>query len=157
MRAFDARTLLRASQRACAISRRKYSTNLSKPVKFLVVEGYDKAGRQRLESVGVRPASDTFAELLPELMPDGIPIEVSMIQPADTPAHLAEVADLEQFDGVVWTGSSLTIHDDTPEVNRQIELARRCYKAAVPQYGSCWGLQISASAAGIPCEATKGP
>ena len=65
---------------------------------------------------------------------------------------MASVEELSAFDGVVWTGSSLTIHHDTPLVHRHIELARRCYAAAVPQYGSCWGLQISAAAAGLPCE-----
>jgi len=147
------RAIVAGGTRAC---RRAYSTSVanqrSSPIKLLVVEAYDKAGRERLASVGVQPASDTFGDLLPALMPEGIPIDVSVIQPADSAAHMMEVSDLERYDGVVWTGSSLTIHEDTPEVARQVELARRCYKAAVPQYGSCWGLQISAAAAGIPCE-----
>ena len=86
------------------------------------------------------------------MAPLGREMEVTTIHPADSVMHVAEAGELECYDGVVWTGSSLTIHEQVPEVQRQIELARRCFEVAVPQYGSCWGLQISAAAAGIPCE-----
>lgn len=123
------------------------------PLSILIVESYNRQGRERLRSVGVRRASDTFASLLHKMTPDNHDIDIEFIQPADSSAHVAEVGELGRFDGVVWTGSALTIHSDAPEVQRQIELARRCFEAGVPQYGSCWGLQISAAAAGLPLEA----
>lgn len=87
------------------------------------------------------------------MTPDNHDMDIEFIQPADSSSHVAEVGELGRFDGVVWTGSALTIHSGTPEVERQIELARRIFEAGVPQYGSCWGLQISAAAAGLPLEA----
>ena len=146
----------RTSTMRSSLIRRAYATTAgatTKRLNMLVVECYDRAGRERIASVDVRKASDTFTSLLHKMAPVDYSIDVECIQPADSVSHVAEVGELERFDGVVWTGSSLTIHEDVPEVQRQIELARRCFDAAVPQYGSCWGLQISAAAAGIPCEA----
>ena len=141
--------------------RRAFSTGIPRKatakLNMLVVECYDRVGRDRLASVDVRLASDKFADLLHRMTPADQAINIDIIQPADGAEHVAEVGDLSRYDGVVWTGSSLTIHDAVPEVQRQVELARLCFGAGVPQYGSCWGLQISAVAAGIPCEAnTRG-
>ena len=55
---------------------------------------------------------------------------------------------------MVWTGSSLTIHEThDPRVARQIELARTGYRARVPNFGSCWAAQIAVVAAGGACAA----
>jgi GMP synthase (glutamine-hydrolysing) len=52
------------------------------------------------------------------------------------------------FDGVVWTGSALNAYRPIPEVRSQVELARQVLATAIPVFGSCWGLQITAIAAG---------
>jgi len=144
------------ARRPPRLARRAYSTAApaaATKLNMLVVEAYPREGRERLASENVRRASDTFSSLLHEMAPADHAIDIERITPADSAAHVAEVGELERFDGVVWTGSSLTIHEDVPEVRRQVELARRCFEAGVPQYGSCWGLQVAATAAGIPCEA----
>ncbi len=56
--------------------------------------------------------------------------------------------DLESYDGVAFTGSSLDVFDDIPEVTRQIELARAVFATGTPLFGSCWGLQVMSVAAG---------
>ena len=121
-------------------------------LKLLVVECYDEPGIDNLKKVGCRKASDIFTDVLRSLTPEDHVCSVTVVYPCVASYDMASVEELSAFDGVVWTGSSLTIHHDTPLVHRHIELARRCYAAAVPQYGSCWGLQISAAAAGLPCE-----
>ena len=141
----------RLSRPAHGLARRFSSRAPSASLDMLVVEAYDKTGRERLDSVGCRKASDIFASLLHRMCPADHHLNLTFIQPADSVQQVAEVGELSRFDGVVWTGSSLTIHDDVPEVTRQLELARRCFEAGVPQYGSCWGLQVSAMAVGIPC------
>jgi len=57
---------------------------------------------------------------------------------------------LEQFDGFMMSGSALNIPggEDDPRVQRQIDLARAVFDTGVPFYGSCWGLQVAAAAAG---------
>jgi len=48
----------------------------------------------------------------------------------------------------VLTGSALNIYDLAPEVTRQIDLMRAAYASGTPVFGSCWGLQVGAVAAG---------
>jgi GMP synthase (glutamine-hydrolysing) len=55
---------------------------------------------------------------------------------------------LEGYDGVVLTGSGLNVYDGGPAIERQIELMRAVYKSKTPAFGSCWGIQIGAVAAG---------
>jgi GMP synthase (glutamine-hydrolysing) len=52
------------------------------------------------------------------------------------------------FDGVVITGSPLSVYKQVPAVVRQIDLAREVFASGVPTYGSCWGLQLMTVALG---------
>ena len=52
------------------------------------------------------------------------------------------------FDGVVITGSPLSVYKPVPAVTRQIDLAREVFASGVPSYGSCWGLQLMTAALG---------
>ncbi len=52
------------------------------------------------------------------------------------------------FDGVVITGSPLSVYKPVPAVTRQIDLAREVFSSGVPSYGSCWGLQLMTAALG---------
>ena len=56
--------------------------------------------------------------------------------------------NLEDFDGIVWTGSLLNIYDLGPSIERQIELAKNLFTKKNKIFGSCWGLQVLATAGG---------
>jgi GMP synthase (glutamine-hydrolysing) len=56
--------------------------------------------------------------------------------------------ELLDFDGIVITGSPLSVSHPVPAVTRQIELARQAFDSEVPTYGSCWGLQLMTAALG---------
>jgi GMP synthase-like glutamine amidotransferase len=121
-----------------------------------VVDCYTEAGRLNITNAGAVLASELHRTSLRRAAEAGCsrgrPIEFETIFPADTVNQLPTVEDLRRFDGISWTGSSLTITDDQPEVNRQKELARRSIESKVPVFGTCWGLQISAAVAGAKCE-----
>jgi GMP synthase (glutamine-hydrolysing) len=55
---------------------------------------------------------------------------------------------VEDFDGVLITGSPLNVYKDVPAVRRQIDLAREIYHRGVPSFGCCWGLQLMSAAIG---------
>ena len=74
--------------------------------------------------------------------------------PADPPSgSLPQGArTIAQYDGIAWTGSSLTVFE--PGANcyaAQIEFARAAFEAKVPSFGSCWAAQIAVVAAGGSC------
>jgi GMP synthase (glutamine-hydrolysing) len=62
--------------------------------------------------------------------------------------QLPQGVALADFDGVVITGSPLSVYHPLPEVTRQIALARQAFASKVPIYGSCWGLQLMTAALG---------
>ena len=73
---------------------------------------------------------------------------VDVLFVADPDVSLPTGVALESYDAYIWTGSDLTIYHDDPRVTRQIELAQAIYRVGRPMYGSCWGVQMAAVAAG---------
>lgn len=113
--------------------------------RFLIVDGYTKGGRAALQNGGAALAGHLYRDMLLSYRPQA---EWDIVYPADADAQLA---DLASYDGVLWTGSSLTIYDDRPEVTRQIEFAREGFRRGLSAFGSCWALQIAVTAAGGAC------
>ncbi len=114
-------------------------------LRFLIVEGNTRAARERhAASFGLMP-SQSYAAVVQEIEPRAV---CDLAFPADEGANLPDGAGLTSYDGVFLTGSALNIYDATPEVRRQIELMRAVYASGVPAFGSCWGLQVAAVAAG---------
>ena len=118
------------------------STRLS----FCILNGYPKKSRDNFDLAGVGHPHDFFKDFLSRYVPKAT---VDVVFVADVGASLPTGTGLTSFDGIIWTGSDLTIyHLDDDRVTRQIELARAVYRAGVPSYGSCWGIQMAAVAAG---------
>ncbi|MEE2778159.1 MAG: type 1 glutamine amidotransferase [Acidobacteriota bacterium] len=115
-------------------------------LRFLVFDAYPQSGRDALTAAGGTEAGTLYRRLLERLEP-GAAVDVAF--PADGPPATPNGVALEDYDGWVWTGSSLTIwHDDDPAVRTQIDLARHGYEVGMQQFGSCWAAQLAATAAG---------
>ncbi len=112
-------------------------------MRLLVAEGNSAEGRRRIESFAGQSPSQSYAAVLRELAPDAT---IDIAFPAEADARLP--APLDSYDGVVVTGSSLTIHLREPESLRQVEFARAVFALGLPMFGSCWGLQLATVAAG---------
>jgi GMP synthase (glutamine-hydrolysing) len=118
---------------------------MSATARFLVIDGYNREARDELAAGGAGRAGDLYVRMLKKCLPGA---ECDVIHPADPGASLPKGAALEQYDGIAWTGCSLTIYDDDPRVGPQIELAQAAFAARVPSFGSCWAAQIAVAAAG---------
>jgi GMP synthase (glutamine-hydrolysing) len=118
-------------------------------LRLLVLDAYAPEGRAELRAGGCTEAGELYARVLRELRPQA---RVEVGYPADASWELPAGVALRDYDGLVWTGSSLTIHDvGDSRVRRQIELTRRAYREAVPAFGSCWAAQLAVTAAGGRC------
>ena len=122
---------------------------MSQALRFLVVDGYAKEGREDLKAGGASTAGELYARMLTACAPPGATVD--LIHPADPGAALPRGAELAQYDGIAWTGSSLTVHKPDAKVTPQIEFCRAAFEARVPSFGSCWAAQIAAVAAGGAC------
>jgi GMP synthase (glutamine-hydrolysing) len=117
----------------------------------LVLDAYAPEGRAALRGAGGSEAGRLYERMLRALDPD---VAVDLAYPADADPQLPEGAALRDYDGVAWTGSSLTIHvEDDPRVRRQVAFARAVYEAGLPSFGSCWAAQLAVVAAGGRCAA----
>ena len=126
---------------------------MSAAPKILIVDGYAKKARDELAAGGAAVAGDLYAGMLAKVSPG---CQCDIVFPGDPGAGLPAGESLEGYDAVAWTGCSLTVFDDIPEVRAQIEFARQCFKAGIPAFGSCWAAQIAVVAAGGACAANPG-
>ncbi|MDP3408146.1 type 1 glutamine amidotransferase [Bosea sp. (in: a-proteobacteria)] len=118
----------------------------SRPLRLLFVDGNTRAQRESHAAGygGLQPAQ-AYAEEIAAIEP-GIVADICL--PADVGANLPDGAGLQSYDGIVLTGSALHIYQIEPAVTRQIELMRAIYASGTPCFGSCWGIQMGAVAAG---------
>ena len=114
--------------------------------KICIINGYPKASRDNFDLTGVGHPHVLFEDFLQRYVPDATADVLFAADPGET---LPTGIGLTSYDGYIWTGSDLTIyHSDDTRVTRQIELAREIFRVGVPSYGSCWGIQMAAVAAG---------
>ena len=118
--------------------------------RILVVDGYKKQAREELAAGGATPAGPLYAAMLKRCHPG---CAVDVVYPADPDSPLPHGAGLRHYDGLAWTGSSLTVYRDEPAVRTQVELARAAFEAGLPSFGSCWAAQVGVAAAGGRCAA----
>jgi GMP synthase (glutamine-hydrolysing) len=118
--------------------------------RFLIIDGYDRNSRDALQAAGMRLACDLYVEMLERELPDA---HSEIVFPSDPGVELPPNDDLERYSGVLWTGCNATIYLREPRVSAQIEFCQRAYALGIPQFGTCWGLQMAVVAAGGTVEA----
>ncbi len=114
-------------------------------LRVLVVEGNLRGPREQHRAEWGMTPSEAYADLLGRMAP-GLTADIAF--PADEGWNGPAAGSLEAYDGAVLTGSALHVWQGGAEVMRQVELMRALYRAKVPAFGSCWGIQIGAAAAG---------
>ncbi len=113
---------------------------------FLIIDGYTKESRDQLENSGMTLAWKLYVQMLHTCIPDA---EYNIWLPSDEGVETPAKEDLSKYDGILWTGCSLSVLDTSnSSIINQIELAKNAYEVGAPSFGSCWGLQISVVAAG---------
>ena len=119
---------------------------MTNPLRFLIIDGYPKQSRDDLHEAGMKLAWKLYADMLLQHLPDAT---YDVLLPSDVGVEMPPARDLGAYSGIIWTGCNLSINDtDNPSVSGQIDLARDAYEVGVPSFGSCWGIQMAAVAAG---------
>mgnify|MGYP002634636880 FL=1 len=114
-------------------------------LRFLIIDGYIKKSREELAAGGASTAGDLYTRMLRRYAPGA---HCDVVYPSDPGTSLPSGAALTDYDGIAWTGCSLTAYDGSPEVRNQIDFCRAGFEAKVPSFGSCWAAQIAVVAAG---------
>jgi GMP synthase (glutamine-hydrolysing) len=112
---------------------------------LLLMEGNTAAKRALGKQLGVRSSSEIYALAVRAHFPD---LELAVVNAADADWSIPGGRQLSDFDGLIVTGSSLHAYDTDFAVTNQIAMIADAGAAGLPIFGSCWGLQIAAMAAG---------
>lgn len=119
---------------------------MKSPLRFLIIDGYPKQSRNDLQTAGMKLAWELYRDMLHQHLQEAI---YDILLPSDPGVDMPSAKDLYNYVGIIWTGCNLTIYDtDNPNVTSQIALAKNAYEVGVPSFGSCWGIQMAAYAAG---------
>lgn len=113
--------------------------------RILIIDGNLAAVRARQVSALGYDSGNGYARVLRRLEPA---LRIDIVTPADGEARFAPGVGVADYAGVTITGSALNVYQGGEPVRRQVELARAVFAAGVPFFGSCWGLQVAATAAG---------
>ncbi len=114
-------------------------------MKLLIVEGNNEETRVQRKAFGIKPYHLLFKEMLHFLWPS---VGTEVVFPADGYTDLPTAKQLTKYDGILWTGSSLSVTENIPAVTDQLHFAETIFESGIPLYGSCWGLQVATTVAG---------
>ena len=117
-------------------------------LKILVVEGNTKEENVNFNQAGCVSQSENFSKHIKMHEPD---CDVDIIEPADNSSMEKIISSLKKYKGIILTGSTLRINDNSEEVKKHIDFTRRCFEHTGYIYAACWGLQVSVTAAGGEC------
>ena len=116
--------------------------------RLLIVNCSPDALLQRVAAEGSRKYDALFVDSVGLHVPDGQTLDHFTLNVADGEG-LPQGVQISDFDGVWLSGSPFNVYRlDQPTVREQIDLARAIWQAAVPTFGSCWGLQLMTAALG---------
>ena len=114
-------------------------------MRILVVEGNTLQTRSERASYGIQPYFEMFRDLIHSIKPE---TQIDTAFPADNNSNLPSLQQLKGYNGILYTGSSLSVLDSKPEVQNQLDFTETLFASGVPLYGSCWGLQVATLVAG---------
>lgn len=106
---------------------------------LLIVNGYDKNGWNKLQKNGLQHICDFYRD---QLLGINSKINTTYIHPSIELNKTYSEDFFNSFHGIVWTGSSLNIYDNTKEIKNQITLMKKLSKLELNIFGSCWGMQL---------------
>jgi len=110
-----------------------------------MMEGNTLERQAEAAKLGVRTATEVYMQAIHAHFPD---LELEVLHAADRGQSLPNGRTLEEYDGMVISGSGLHAYDETFEVTNQIKWLKTFAETGKPILGSCWGLQIAVIAAG---------
>jgi len=124
-------------------------------LKLLIVEGNTKEENSNFNKAGCVPQSENFTQHVKMFEPN---CEIDIVEPGDDSVISKIITSLKKYDGIILTGSTLRIDDESNEVKKHINFAKTCFKHEKKIFAACWGLQVAVTAAGGKCRvAPSGP
>ena len=111
----------------------------------LIVEGNNPKDSE----VFIRAAKATCSENLKNVVLKLEPTSnVTIINPVNDNETNKAIEDMDQYNGIIFTGGAMRLNDMTDEIKKHINFASNCFKHNSKILAICWGLQVCSTAAG---------
>ena len=124
-------------------------------LKILIVEGNTKEENINFDAAGCVPQSENFKSHVAKIEPN---CDIDIVTPGDDQSIFKIISSLKKYSGIILTGSTLRVNDDSDEIKKHINFAKKCFESEQKIFAACWGLQITVTAAGGKCRVSpKGP
>ena len=117
-------------------------------LKLLIVEGNTKEENLNFNQAGCVSQSQNFCQHIKIHEPNS---EIDIIEPCNNNSISKIISSLKKYNGIILTGSTLRINDNSNEVKKHIEFAKKCFEDRNYFFAACWGLQVCVTAAGGKC------
>ncbi len=117
-------------------------------LKLLIVEGNTREENVNFEIAGCVPQSENFKLHLKKIEPS---CDIDIVVPGDDQSIYKIISSLKKYNGIILTGSTLRVNDNSSEVKKHIQFAKKCFENEQKIFAACWGLQITVTAAGGKC------
>ena len=112
---------------------------------ILIVEGNLREENENFSKVGIQTHTESLKDSLNYFTDE---LKFDVVNPSSD-QNIQFISDkLQNYDGLIWGGSSLNIYNDTPEIRKQIEFMKDCQKKVKKILAICWGMQVAVTAAG---------
>ena len=90
-----------------------------------IVDGNVKKASEAYSNNGMLTQYQVYEKVLKKLSSSlSLKLNITIIHPAITKHFMPSGLNINDFQGIVWTGSLLNIYDSGPSIERQIELAK---------------------------------
>ena len=121
-------------------------------LKILIVEGNTNDENINFQAAGCVPQSENFKLHVKKLEPN---CEIQTVEPGDDRSISKVSSLLKKYNGIILTGSTLRVNDNSNEIKKHIQFAKKCFENEQKIFAACWGLQITVTAAGGKCRVSS--
>jgi len=99
--------------------------NYMTKLKILVVEGNVAEENINFQKAGCVAQSENFSQHVKVLEPNS---EIDIVEPGNDSSISKIISSLNKYNGIILTGSTLRVNDNSSEIKKHIEFAKTCFK-----------------------------
>ena len=111
----------------------------------LIVEGNNPKDSEVFIRAAKASCSENLKNIVLKLEPSS---NITIINPVNDNETNKALENMNQYNGIIFTGGAMRLNDMTDEIKKHINFASNCFKHNNKILAICWGLQVCSTAAG---------
>jgi GMP synthase (glutamine-hydrolysing) len=112
---------------------------------LLIIEGNNPKDSEVFIRAAKASCSENLKNIVLKLEPSS---KITIINPVNDDETNKALENMDQYNGVIFTGGAMRLNDMSDEIKKHINFATNCFKYKNKILAICWGLQVCSTAAG---------